>query len=360
MAIYLHTKYSAEIERAFTQPSFVRGNVSQKEKFSGVRTVRIPSLVTVPLTDYNRSGASNRYGTPSDVQDSVQELTLSQEKSWTKIIDEGDNSDQQYIKSVGTFIKQQTEERVVPTIDKYSLEKFVMNAGKIAAVSAKPDKTTILGHIADAEQHFNDNNIPDSNRFLYLTGEMHKFVKTASDWIGVDDLGKEALTRGKTGSIFGFTVIRVPSSYLPDDCYFLATYKDSVLSPRKIDKVVVHKDAPGYGGWLIEARYYYDAFVIGAKAVGVYACVLGGSSTTQQVAPTIAAGTDTNAGKHVITSASADTIKYTLDGTDPRYSTSALTYSAAFTSPAAGVTIKAIAYQDGMFPSNVTSLTIDE
>jgi hypothetical protein len=38
------------------------------------------------------------------------------------------------------------------------------------------------------------------------------------------------------------------------------------------------------------------------------------------------------------------TIKYTLDGTDPRWSSTAETYSAAFDNPAADTVIKAVAY----------------
>lgn len=47
---------------------------------------------------------------------------------------------------------------------------------------------------------------------------------------------------------------------------------------------------------------------------------------------------------------SGATIVYTLDGSDPRYSDTAQTYSAAITNPAAGTKVRAVAYK---FDTNV-------
>ena len=45
--------------------------------------------------------------------------------------------------------------------------------------------------------------------------------------------------------------------------------------------------------------------------------------------------------------------RYTLDGSDPRYSATAKIYTAAITNPEAGVEIKAYAAKSGMFASGV-------
>ena len=94
-------------------------------------------------------------------------------------------------------------------------------------------------------------------------------------------------------------------------------------------------------GALIEGRHYYDAYVLGAKCGGVYALVAANSVTD---APTISAG--------VITIPQDAAVRYTLDGSDPRYSDSAKDYTASTTLEAEeGCKIRAYAVKDGLYPS---------
>ena len=103
-------------------------------------------------------------------------------------------------------------------------------------------------------------------------------------------------------------------------------------------------------GSLVEGRHYYDAFVLGAECRGVVACVL---SSEQQAAPTLTITTH----KVTPTSASADKILYTLDGTDPRYSDTAQVVSGEIPMQQ-GQNIKAVPFvQAGHFTSEVARAT---
>ena len=97
MAINLHSKYSDQLAKLYTKNSFVEGHTNTRWSFSGFKSIYIPSITTQPLNDYQRSGTS-RYGTPKDLQDTVQEMTMTQDKSFTIVIDKGDNSEQQMMK----------------------------------------------------------------------------------------------------------------------------------------------------------------------------------------------------------------------------------------------------------------------
>ena len=80
---------------------------------------------------------------------------------------------------------------------------------------------------------------------------------------------------------------------------------------------------------LIEGRHYYDAYVLGAKCGGVYALV---DEDCRSSAPTISQGKITAFGK----------VRYTLDGSDPRYSDSAKDYVAGTVlTPETGCKIRA-------------------
>lgn len=54
--------------------------------WNGVDTVKVYSIPVVNLTDYTRSGA-NRYGTPDELGNSTQTLTIRKDRAWTFTID---------------------------------------------------------------------------------------------------------------------------------------------------------------------------------------------------------------------------------------------------------------------------------
>ena len=111
--------------------------------------------------------------------------------------------------------------------------------------------------------------------------------------------------------------------------------------PYKIADAKVHEDPVGVSGALIEGRHYYDAYVLGAKCGGVYALVAKGAVSA---APAIAAKKITGSG----------TLRYTLDGSDPRYSDSAKDYvSNTELTADTGCKIRAYAVEDGKYPSPV-------
>lgn len=353
MAINLATKNSDRIASYFTKSSFVKGKTSEEYDFTGSKTLKIYTPVTVPENDYVRSGM-NRYGEPTEMQDTVQELIMSQDKGFALTIDKGNNLDQMNTKGAGKMLQLQLKERSIPAADKYALSQWVKFAGKVAGLSAKPTKTTATEAVADAVQYFDDNLVPEEGRYLGVSGEMFKFLKLAPEWIGVDKLGEKSLGKGVIGEIQGMKVVKIPTSYLPADCYFVAWYKGSVMFPYKISDAKYHTDPPGLSGDLLEGRHYYDAFVLGAKADGVYAAVLG---TKKQAAPTISHETS----KLTLTSAGAEKIVYTTDGSDPRYSDSAEVYSAevSTTGWAAGsYTVRAYATKSDNFTSDVAENTI--
>ena len=191
-----------------------------------------------------------------------------------------------------------------------------MYAGKIMTVNSKPTKSNIVSTIFDMGQAMDDALVPEDNRYLYMTAEMYKLVCTSDEFIGIDKLGEKSISRGECGDIDNFRIVKVPAGYLPDNCFMLATYKQSVIMPYKIQDTKIHEDPPGISGNLIEGRHYYDAFVIGAKCGGVVALVL---ASEKQAAPTVSISSH----KVTPTSSGAEKIMYTLDGSDPRYSDSA-------------------------------------
>ena len=360
MAVNLATKYSDKIASYFSIKSVVHGNTNNDYKFTGAKTIQIYTPITQPLSDYNRTGL-HRYGTPSEMQDTIQELALSQDRSFSITIDRGNNSEQMSVKEAGKMLALELEEQVIPEMDKYALVKFIDNAGKINELSTAPTDSNIISTLSEAMIHLSNNNVPKDDRIIYIGWSYFGMMRVANEFIGNDMLGKQILEKGALGQFMGAAVVPVPDNYLVKNgkkCYFLIAHKNSVLQPKTIQDYFVKQNPPGINGALLEGRFRYDAFVLGAKADGVAAYVESSSCTS---APT---NTYTAASKTVAISASgANEIRYTLDGSDPRYSSSAESCSGTSVSVSladyAGetVTIKSVAYSSSLFTSSIATTT---
>lgn len=345
MAINLASKYADQIAEVFTRASFVKGKTANTFDLTGVKTLKVYTPITVEETDYVREGMS-RYGTPTEMQDTVQELKMTQDKAFTLTIDKGNNLDQNLTKRAADMLRLQINEKSTPAADRYALRRFAMMAGTIAESAEAPTKSNVISLIAEGAQALDDGLVPDEGRYLYLTSAMYKLVCTSDEFAAVPNLGEKSVAKGVAGEVFGMQVVRVPQSYMPENCYFLITHKDAVLLPYKISDAKVHNDPVGVSGALIEGRHYYDAFVLGAKCAGVYALVEAGKVTAVP-AITVADGTATLACE---TAGAA--MRYTLDGSDPRYSDSAKDYTGGI-ALTEDDTVRAFAAADGLYPSPV-------
>lgn len=346
MAINLATKYSDKIATIFTSGSLFADKGTSEWSFTGVKTVKIVTPITTALTDYSRTGTA-RYGTPTEMQDTVQELTVTKDRAFAFTIDKGNNTEQMMIKNATKMLTLEVEEQVVPEADQRAAAVYVSGAGTVAGIT-KPDKTTIVSAIAKAVQTLNDARVPKTKRYLFITGDMYSILCQASEFTYLENMGTESVKNGVVGKIKGAQVIEVPTGDMPTNSYFLLAHESAICLVHKIKDTNVHQDPPGISGWLVEGRNLFDAFVIGARSKGLYSAVL---STSVQAAVTEA---HTTPGTYVLTSANASGIKYTIDGTDPRYSDTALTIATgAGVEILAACKLKACAYSATKFPSAV-------
>lgn len=350
MAINLHDKYASKIQTVFTTKSLLAGRLSTEYDFSGVKTVKIMTPQTVPMNDYTRTG-SNRYGTPVEMEDIVQEMTLTQDKSFALTIDKGNNADQGGLKAAGKMLGLQISEQAIPTMDQYGFATLAQKAGKVVGNSTALSKSNVCDRISEGTLYLDDSEVPQEGRTLFVSNTTYKFLKHSDEFLGVDELAKTALAEGQVGQYDNMAVIKVPTGRWPANVNFMIVYKNSATMPVKLNDTKLHQDPPGISGNLLEGRQYYDCFVFGAKCNGVYVEVDTGSSKgTVLTAPTIAAATG------VITPPSGATVKFTTDGSDPRYSHTAQVGTAAGTG--VGKVVRAYAYKDGSYPSEVATTTL--
>ena len=351
--INLGTKFAQAIQPYFANDSVVVGRLSGDYEFSGAKTVRVLTPLTVPMTDYTPEGV-NRYGTPAEMQDLVQELTLTQDKAFAMTIDKGNFDDQAFLKSAARMVSLQLAERAVPLMDTYILARLTQLAGTIVGADAAPTRSTVCGLISAGTEKLDDAEVPQNDRTLFVSNEVYGLLKHSDEFLALESVGREAIRKGIVGRYDNMDVVKIPKKRLPAFLNFLIVYKNAAVAPVKISETNSHTNPPGISGTLLEGREYYDCFVYGAKCGGIYASIRTGAGFgTVCAAPAIAA----NGALSCATPGAV--IRYTTDGSDPRYSAAVKTGTQSDTA-AAGTVVRACAVKEGpgCYPSPLAELTL--
>ena len=341
--VHLADKVSKKIDERFHFRSYTESMAGNAYDFDGVNKIKIYNVDTAPLNDYQRSG-TNRYGTPYELTDRQYELTMTQDKGATWTIDKGNQLEQFNIKGANESASRETNEVVIPYVDKYSFRKWVAGAGTKVVLASAMTANSAIAAFNDAVEALDNRAVPEEGRTCVIKNSKYKLLKQAPQFIYTDKLANQAIVKGKVGEIDGVSIIAVPDKYLPADVDMLITQKKAILRPKKLFEYNIHKDPVGVSGNLVEFRIMFDAFVLDAVADAV--CVV--TSNASIIAPNAAVTFNATANTGTIGGTGYDKIFYTLDGTDPRSSGTAIETNANVNINAtvgAGVTtIRAIAY----------------
>lgn len=272
MAVNYTEKYSDKIAERFKIGSLTDSACGHDYSFVGAKTVKVYSVDTVALGDFQRDAGSNRFGAVSNLGDTVQEMTMSQDKAFTFAIDAGDMSDQAIQKSAGKALRREIDEVVNPTMDKYRLNAWATKGGSLHELSAPPTKSTIVEAVLDTNAMLTDALVPADGRTLFIPTSMYKLLKQNPDFISVDSLGKDILSKGVVGMVDGCVVKPVPTSWMPSGVYFMIKYRNCTVDPVKLQQYDVLEKVQGFSGPVVQGRVYYDAFVLDAKKAGIGVC----------------------------------------------------------------------------------------
>ena len=271
MATNYTTKYDSKIAERFHLGSLTDSAAGNDYSFVGAKTIKVYSVDTVPLTDFDRSAGSNRFGAVTNLGDTVQEMTCTQDKGFTFAIDAGDMSDQAIDKAAGKALRRQIDEVVIPTIDKHRLAKWADAAGNEYTPDAKPTKNTILGYLIDANAMATEDLVPTENRTMFISVDWYKLLVQADAVVHLEGMGAQAVGKGAVGMIDGCVLKPVPTSWMPSGVGAIIKYKGCTVDPVKLKHYDVLPKVQGFDGPVAQGRVYYDAFVLDAKKDGIVA-----------------------------------------------------------------------------------------
>ena len=277
VTVNLANKYSSKLVQVYTKESILTGKVNTEYDWTGVKTINVLTAIAQDLNDYDRTASANRYGTPAEVEDSKQDLTLTKDKSFAMVVDRGNLEDQMMAKKAGEVVKMEIGEKVTPFFDSYALGVWAGAAGQTCTLSGTTlDKDTVLDAFIDAHTKFFNQNFT-KDLYAFCTSTTYGKLLRNPEFISVDKLGEKVLSNGVVGKCMGIIVVEVPDAYMTGQ-QILFAHKKSILAPTKIAELKIHTDAPGISGTLIEGRYYGDAFVLTTLNKGVIKCAAAASN----------------------------------------------------------------------------------
>lgn len=347
MSINLAQKFSPKLDERYKLGSRTDVACGNEYDWEGVNAIKVWSLMNPTLNDYTASGA-NRFGTPAEVQDDVAVYTLNKKRSFAATFDITNVQDQLFVKKAVAYLKQVWDEVYVPEIDKYRLKVWADGAGQSVLNGTALTKTTVVEALLDGQAALDNAGVPHENRFIFAKASLITKYKLADEFKTADGIMTKYVIKGQKGEVDGSPLIGVPDSYMPAGVNFIIKYKKASADPMKLKMLRANDDAPGIAGTLMEGLCRYDAFVLSNKADGIYVHAASGMGTAPTITfannvATMAAGT-------------GESIKYTVDGTNPKTSSTAAVYDGSNkpTIPA-GATVLAYAYKTGILNSGVSA-----
>ena len=265
MAINYASKYAQKIDEKFSKEALTEQAVNKDYDFVGVKTVNVYSIPTAPMNDYSRTG-ENRYGTPEELQNTVQEMTLSMDRSFTFSIDRGNHDDTQMSSAAGAALQRQLREVVIPEIDKYRLAAMAKTATETGEITSENAYDAFL----DGASAMINAMVPTEECIAFVSSNFYKCIKTDSSFVRNGDASQNMLVKGQVGMIDGIRIVAVPDCLMPENVNFIIAAKSATVSPVKLSEYKIHDNPPGINGWLVEGRVYYDAFILNNKKPGIY------------------------------------------------------------------------------------------
>lgn len=240
------------------------GIVNNNWNWDGVNAINVYTLSDPTINDYSPSG-SNRYGNPTEVQDTKQTFTLSRDRSFSVTIDNLNLQDTMLVRQPGKYLAQVIKNKMVPEIDTYRLAALytagVTNGTRDDIVAdAATTSSNAWTNFTAINADISDHEAPTEGRVALMTAQYYNFL-LQSGFVLASDKGQTKTETGNLGSVDGVQVVVVPSARMGTNNDLIITHPSVLVAPEKLRDYTIHKNPPGINGYQIDYRHRYDAFV---------------------------------------------------------------------------------------------------
>lgn len=281
----LHQKYAKELA------SVDLFNSNPQVKFINAQTIKLPNITVSGYKDHNRQTIGFNSGT---ISNEWEPKKLEHDRDIEFAIDPMDVDETNLVVSIANVQNTLETEQGIPEKDCYVFSKLYTEAGKYAANGATIDTTTltaenILQKFDDAMEKMDEAGVPSEGRILYVTPAVNKLFKQAKDIqrvLGVngsngdvkrsiyslDDVKIKQVQSARMKSQYNFTNGCVATEEAKQ-MNFILIHPSCEVAREKYSYIKVF--TPGHDSrtadnYLLQSRFYMDAFLIKNKAAGIF------------------------------------------------------------------------------------------
>lgn len=281
----LHQKYAKELA------SVDLFNSNPHVKFINAQTIKLPNITVSGYKDHNRQTIGFNSGT---ISNEWEPKKLEHDRDIEFAIDPMDVDETNLVVSIANVQNTLETEQGIPEKDCYVFSKLYTEAGKYAANGAIIDTTTltaenILQKFDDAMEKMDEAGVPSEGRILYVTPAVNKLFKQAKDIqrvLGVngsngdvkrsiyslDDVKIKQVQSARMKSQYNFTNGCVATDEAKQ-MNFILIHPSCEVAREKYSYIKVF--TPGHDSrtadnYLLQSRFYMDAFLIKNKAAGIF------------------------------------------------------------------------------------------
>ena len=281
----LHQKYAKELA------SVDLFNSNPQVNFINAQTIKLPNIIVSGYKDHNRQNIGFNSGT---ISNNWEPKKLEHDRDIEFAIDPMDVDETNLVVSIANVQNTLETEQGIPEKDCYVFSKLYTEAGKYAANGATIDTTTltaenILQKFDDAMEKMDEAGVPSEGRILYVTPAVNKLFKQAKDIqrvLGVngsngdvkrsiyslDDVKIKQVQSARMKSQYNFTNGCVATDEAKQ-MNFILIHPSCEVAREKYSYIKVF--TPGHDSrtadnYLLQSRFYMDAFLIKNKAAGIF------------------------------------------------------------------------------------------
>lgn len=267
MAINLATKFENKTSDLLKARRKTAGMTNDDWDWDGVGAINVYTLLDPVMQNYNATGSGNRYGNPTEVEDTIQTFTLVRDRSWAKIMDKKNKQDTLAVRQPGKYLAQATKNVLVPEMDAYILQT-IATAGNTAsrdAIVAKSatSSANAYSNFTTINAQITDNEAPTEGRVCGMTANYYNLLKQGGFVLNSDTAYADRKS-GDLGDVDGCPVTIIPSGRMPSTSGaidLVITHPSATVAPEKLEDYTLHNNPPGISGDLLEYRHRYDTFV---------------------------------------------------------------------------------------------------
>lgn len=273
MAIVLTEKFAKRVDERNYPTSVSAYGTNQNYDWDGAQTIKVSSIGTTALKDYNRSAGYGAVSAADDLANEIQTLTLTKDRYFRSKLDKMDE-DETKIKS-GEVIARELREVVLPEVEAYRFN--VMCKAILANTASGTEIAKTASPYEDflsATTFLDDNDVPDTTRVAFASPAWLSAIKVDPNFIKTSDMSQKIVINGQVGEIDGIPVVKVKAKWLATTLGTQAydaiiVDKNATVAPMKLMEYRANANHPDFSGTVFDGRFYYDAFVLNQKKLGL-------------------------------------------------------------------------------------------